>query len=532
MEHEHCGQCNNHDHDHAHEHCGACERDHEHCGACAEGAGAVVEIGPEDCEGCGECEECGREGHTHSHEDTPELQEKRLRLAEEVLLLARNTLLVNLRFLDAALNRLTPVVVDDLNLATDGQYMFFSAGHVLWCYKNDRARPVRDYLHVIFHCVFRHMFIQPLIDRDCWDLACDISVEYAIARLDLPAAAAERAAGQFAVFEELRSKTGQLTAERIYRYLLDAAPEGETAARLRELFYADEHALWYPSEQEDERESDRSSPASQNEDPGEDAPDSRTDGESRQPQSEESDAEERWSEIARRMQVDMETFSKQKEDKAGGLIENLREANRERYDYTKFLKKFAVRGEIMKINDEEFDYIYYTYGLRLYENMPLVEPLEYKEVRRIREFVIAIDTSGSVSGKLVQLFVQKTYNILKSTESFFSKINLHIIQCDAEVQQDVKITTQQEFDRYMASLQIHGVGGTDFRPVFRRVEELRRSHEFENLRGLIYFTDGFGTFPRTKPDYETAFVFLDDGMNNYNVPPWAIRLVLRQEELY
>ena len=241
--------------------------------------------------------------------------------------------------------------------------------------------------------------------------------------------------------------------------------------------------------------------------------------------------EERWSEIARRMQVDMESFSRDKEDKAGALTQNLREANRERYDYARFLKKFAVPGEVLKINDEEFAYIYYTYGLKLYENMPLVEPLEYKEVRRIREFVIAIDTSGSVSGKLVQLFVQKTYNILCSTESFFSRINLHIFQCDADIQEDVKITCREEFDRYLETMEIRGMGGTDFRPVFRRVEEMRQSGELENLKGLIYFTDGFGSFPGKKPDYDTAFVFVDDGMNDYNVPPWAIRLVLRPEEI-
>ena len=97
--------------------------------------------------------------------------------------------------------------------------------------------------------------------------------------------------------------------------------------------------------------------------------------------------------------------------------------------------------------------------------MPLIEPLEYKEVKKIKDFVIAIDTSGSTSGELVQKFVQKTYNVLKSTESFFSKINLHILQCDADIQEDVKITTQQEFDAYLKHMQLHGLGGTDFRPV-------------------------------------------------------------------
>ena len=41
--------------------------------------------------------------------------------------------------------------------------------------------------------------------------------------------------------------------------------------------------------------------------------------------------------------------------------------------------------------------------------------------------------------------------------------------------------------------------------------------------------DGFGTFPEQMPDYETAFVFLDEELNNYDVPPWAMKLILRKE---
>ena len=131
----------------------------------------------------------------------------------------------------------------------------------------------------------------------------------------------------------------------------------------------------------------------------------------------------------------------------------------------------------------------------------------------------------------MQRFVQKTYNILKSTESFFSKINLHIIQCDAAVQEDAKITSQEEFDEYLKTMKLRGLGGTDFRPVFRYVDELIRDHEFTNLKGLIYFTDGFGTFPEKMPEYQTAFVFLDDEYNNPDVPPWAIKLILQNEEI-
>jgi predicted metal-dependent peptidase len=188
-------------------------------------------------------------------------------------------------------------------------------------------------------------------------------------------------------------------------------------------------------------------------------------------------------------------------------------------------------GEAMQINDDEFDYIFYTYGLDLFGNVPLIEPLEYKEVKRIREFVVAIDTSGSTSGYLVQRFLEKTYNILKNTESFFSKINLHIIQCDAKIQEHVKITNQEEFDNYIKHLKIKGLGGTDFRPVFRMVDSLVTQGEFTHLKGIIYFTDGYGTFPKKKPDYETAFVFIRNEYENPDVPPWAIKLVLNDEEI-
>ena len=131
----------------------------------------------------------------------------------------------------------------------------------------------------------------------------------------------------------------------------------------------------------------------------------------------------------------------------------------------------------------------------------------------------------------MQRFVQKTYNILKSTESFFSKINLHIIQCDVDIQEDKKITCQEDFDEYLKTMQIRGLGGTDFRPVFEYVETLRKNKEFTNLKGLIYFTDGWGTFPARKPNYDTAFVFVDDDLNNYDTPPWAIKLILQKDEI-
>lgn len=435
-------------------------------------------------------------------------------LAREVLLLSRNTLLVNLRFMDAALSQFQ-LVPSDLPLGTDGHRLCFAPRHVLLRYREEREAVTRDYLHLVFHCVFRHMFIHSLVDRVLWDLSCDIAVEAVIGSLAVPCAAARRQDRQAAVLEAMGEEIHPLTAEGIYSYFQDQPPED--LEELQALFRADDHALWYERGGEGPgkgEEKNRSANAKGGKDGAEGVP-----------------MEAVWKEVARRMQVDIETFAQRQGNIPGALAQNLREVNRERYDYTAFLRKFAVRGEVMKLDLDEFDNIFYTYGLQLYGRMPLIEPLEYKEVKRIREFVVAIDTSGSVSGELVQTFVQKTYNVLKSTESFFSKINLHIIQCDAAVQEDVKITSQEEFDAYLAHMTIRGLGGTDFRPVFAHVDALREQGEFTNLKGLIYFTDGCGTFPARKPDYDAAFVFVDEGFNNLDVPPWAIKLVLRRREV-
>lgn len=442
------------------------------------------------------------------------------KLARDVLILSRNTLLVNLRFLDSALSQFELVPYDG-SLATEGRHICYNPIEILKRYKNEKEVSVRDYLHLVMHCIFRHMFMNPSIDRPCWDLACDIAVEYSITELGLKSATAKREMLQQKVYSELKQEIKILTAEKIYRYYLDKGLSPLGMAQLRGLFYADDHFLWYETAEviakvtgvyDSLDSSDKTNNLS-------------LDDGSVQSLS------ETWQEISEKIQTDLETFSKQQGDKAGGLMQNLNAVNREKYDYTAFLKKFAVLGEVMKINDDEFDYIFYTYGLKMYEKMPLIEPLEYKEVKRIKEFVVAIDTSGSVSGELVQTFVQKTYNILKSTESFFSKINLHIIQCDADIQEHVKITSQEEFDEYLKKMKIHGLGGTDFRPVFEFTQKLIDEKEFTNLKGLIYFTDGHGDFPAKKPDFDTAFVFIDDEYNNPNVPPWAIKLVLQKNEI-
>ncbi len=124
-------------------------------------------------------------------------------------------------------------------------------------------------------------------------------------------------------------------------------------------------------------------------------------------------------------------------------------------------------------------------------------------------------------------FIEHTFDILKESETYTTEVNVHIVQCDARVQSDTRITDIGEIDKLMEDFVIRGFGGTDFRPVFDYVETLRDRGELAEMKGLIYFTDGLGSFPEKPPDYDTAFVFMDEeGRDLPPVPPWAMKVVI------
>ena len=73
------------------------------------------------------------------------------KLAKDVLILSRNTLLVNLRFLDSALSQFKFVPYDG-SLATEGRYICYNPIEILKRYKNEKEVSVRDYLHIGILC--------------------------------------------------------------------------------------------------------------------------------------------------------------------------------------------------------------------------------------------------------------------------------------------------------------------------------------------------------------------------------------------
>ena len=416
-------------------------------------------------------------------------------LGREILFSARTELYMSLPFLDAALSALAVSDgFDTATLATDARSLYFNGAWLAQQLERGRPRVNRAYLHSVFHCLLRHPAKTRGRDRDLWDLACDVSVESILDTLDYRCLQADKpSVRRQNLYRSLRAEMPVLTAEAIYRQFRRDRLNSYDCATLARVFAVDEHSLW-PEEGDDEQD-------------------------------------KQWQRTAERTQTAMETVFSNQATGGEAVREQLSVTTQHTTDYRAFLRRFAALREEVAVDADSFDYGYYAYGLRHFGNMPLIEPLETREVRKIEDFVIAVDTSMSTSGELVRSFLTRTYELLQDSESFFRHINLRILQCDDQIRADKRITNARDLADYMEHFELIGQSATDFRPVFEYVDRLVSEGAFHHLRGLIYFTDGLGIYPKKRPKYDAAFVMLEGGAYPENVPPWAIRAVLREDEI-
>lgn len=413
----------------------------------------------------------------------------------KILRFIRNEIYLDLRFLDVALAALTPKRDGALKaFATDGEFLYYSTEQVLRVFETNSGYLDRAYLHTVLHCIFSHLWIAPERlseeQRSRWNLACDIAVEYTIDHMDKPCTRRILSYLRQKTYQQMKEGRKGISAAVIYRFLKEKSLE--ELGFLAKEFYTDDHCYW--PKQEDPAKCQASI-----------------------------EQKKKWDKIARQSRME------QKRGEENGEGEELFAAQiaaaKSRRSYKDFLERFTLLREEMAINQEEFDQNYYLYGLSIYKNMPLIEPLESRESRKIRELVIAVDTSYSTSGELVEHFLRETFGILSQKNSFFQTFKVRILQCDNQVRSDQVVETAEEMERLLARFTISGGGTTDFRPVFSYVNELLEQGKIGTLGGLLYFTDGKGIYPKHRPKYQTAFLFLD-AFDEEAVPPWAMRIRL------
>ena len=117
--------------------------------------------------------------------------------------------------------------------------------------------------------------------------------------------------------------------------------------------------------------------------------------------------------------------------------------------------------------------------------------------------VVAIDTSGSTCAYVERFFSE----MLGIVQSVCSQYEITLIECDYGIQ-NVQQLTELSPAVKNKKWKVHGLGGTDFHPVFDYVKDNNLTPDV-----MVFFTDGWGAAPDDAPDYPVIWCLPDaDGM--------------------
>ena len=426
-----------------------------------------------------------------------ELEALGIRILREM----RTQLCLSVRVMGPALDALDyGIDLRTRTIGTDAESIRFNPRYLTEEFLGHPRRLLRCYMHMLLHCLFRHPFHrEDAEDPELYDLCTDIAVESVLDTMREPELEAIPTSFREEWIRRLREEAGALSAEVLMKYFAEHRPDPDTREQLEREFRRDDHQFW------------------KRKDPDRDPPDPAS-GPMRS-------REDDWRERAKNTKEMLTVQGNEASDEQGGLSWMLSATDEAKTDYRVFLRKLSAVREEVRIDPDGFDAGYYHLGLELYGNVPLIEENELRETVGIDQLVIAIDTSASTKPVLVQRFLNETAAILASQETFFHRVEIHLIECDNRVQRDLVLTDVKDLEKIGRQFEVRGGMGTDFRPVFAWVQELRRKGKLPNLRGLLYFTDGFGTYPETAVPWETAFVFCPDAAyDDSKVPEWAIKL--------
>ncbi|WP_456404033.1 vWA domain-containing protein [Thiolapillus sp.] len=126
------------------------------------------------------------------------------------------------------------------------------------------------------------------------------------------------------------------------------------------------------------------------------------------------------------------------------------------------------------------------------------------------DVVVAVDTSGSIRDREIQEFLSEI-SALKGQ----MRARVTLIPCDARIAEGAPWVFEP-WEALSLQTDIHGGGGTDFRPVFDWVDEQALKPEI-----LVYFSDLEGKFPELAPDYPVLWL-----VKGKEKPPWGQRVQL------
>jgi len=111
------------------------------------------------------------------------------------------------------------------------------------------------------------------------------------------------------------------------------------------------------------------------------------------------------------------------------------------------------------------------------------------------DLVVAVDTSGSIRESEIGQFFSEI-NAIKGQV----RARIALLCCDADIDEESPVFFEA-WDEFKFEGRVKGGGGTDFRPVFRWIDQQDMKPDT-----LVYFTDACGEFPEREPPYPTVWL--------------------------
>ena len=376
-------------------------------------------------------------------------------------------------------------------LYTDGSTLYYHPETVVQNYLQDKRSICRQLLHIVLHGLQGHFFKRQGQHEEIFDAVADAKTAYLMERFGygskkLPAGA-----------QKLIWRTSKLSMETACFAV--TKEEAKKLSAFAAALYSDDHSRWMP-------------PARAGGNAGGSAGDGGWD---------------QWSDVTVQCARQF-ARSPPGGDLAGALAAVYREVEPSGVSYGEFLRRFLSVEEITAVDPDSIDRIWYHIGLDYLGDIPFIEPDELCEEGERISLAVALDTSGSCCGDTMRDFLRELMGILRVSP----RLSVTLIQCDAEVQKVHPLTNEDDVEQLFHSFEMYGGGGTDFRPVFRYLKEQRESGEGLPFQGLLYLSDGFGSFPETAPDYPVAFLFPreeDCFWSAPEVPEWVTKVSILED---
>ena len=108
--------------------------------------------------------------------------------------------------------------------------------------------------------------------------------------------------------------------------------------------------------------------------------------------------------------------------------------------------------------------------------------------------IFAFDTSGSMFDEALMKGASEVEGIFQS----FDNVKMYILACDAQIHSaelwDGATSLSEDVEKMAKAFK--GGGGTDFIPVFEWIRDMDEQTADNSFNILIYFTDGYGSFPQ------------------------------------